>query len=55
MPDVVSMNGVLSQVGDTLVKLMPVADYDALFAIFRQQCGAPMTEEQEPSRSQVSC
>ena len=55
MPDVVSMNGVLSQVGNVLVKLMPIAEYDALFPVFRRQCGAPMTEEQEPSRIQMSC
>ena len=55
MPDVVSMNGVLTQIGNNLVKLMTVADYEALFPVFERQCAGPMLEEQEPTRVQVTC
>ena len=54
MPDVVSLNGVVTQVGTTLVKLMPQADYDALFPVYERACGAPMAEDSEPTRVQMS-
>ena len=55
MADVVSMNGVLTQVGNTLVRLMSVPEYDALFPVFGKQCAGPMLEGQEPSIIQVTC
>ena len=54
MPDVVALNGVVTQVGTTLVKLMPQAEYDALFPLYVKACGAPMAEDSEPTRVQMS-
>ena len=54
MPDVVALNGIVAQVGTTLVKLMPQADYDALFPVCERACGAPMAEDAEPARVQMS-
>ena len=54
MTDVITLNGVSTQVGTTLVRLMSQEDYDNLFPVYVESCGSPMAEGLEPTRVQTS-
>ena len=53
--DAVAMHGIVTQTGNTLVKLAPMKEYEALLNTYVDACGADMSKGATPTQAQVSC